>query len=142
MRNPIRLTMLGAACIGLAVAVPASARHSITDDWPLLARDRQGDCQLDIVGNGRFMQLRAIGLAPGEAARLGVTNAAMKPIDWQVRADGTGAWSLIYLPFLWNNGDGTTRDALGGSTVAVSLTGADCALSAAASWKREIRVIP
>ena len=128
--------------VGLALAAPASARRSITDTWPVLARDWQGECQLDIVGNGKFMQLRAVGLAPGETARFGLTNAKMKPIDWQVRANSAGEWSLIYLPFLWGNGDGTIRDAVSASTVAVSLTSADCTLSAAAGWKREIRVIP
>ena len=123
-------------------ASPVQAGRQITDTWPVLASDRDGECRLSITGNGKIMQLRADGFAPGQPLRLALTNAAMRPIDWTVRAGSTGAWSQLYIPFLWGNGDGSTRTANSGGTVAVNLSGAECSLTASADWRREVRVIP
>lgn len=123
-------------------AMPAQAGRQITDSWPVLASDRDGDCGLSITGNGKIMQLRAAGLEPGTPLRLTLTNAAMRPIDWSVRAGTGGEWTQLYIPFLWGNGDGSTRSANNGGAVSVVLTSRDCALGASADWRREVRVIP
>lgn len=135
-----RITVLAALPIALAAAAPPP-RHQITDDWPSLASSEDGECALEIIGNGKFMQLRASGLEPGAAAHLHITNTAMKPIDWQVRADAKGRWSQLYIPFLWSGGDGTVRNRPRGGSVAVTLAAATCTMSASAPWRSEIRVI-
>lgn len=53
------------------LAGPAVAQQSsIGDRWPVLARDRSGDCELTIASAGKAMQLRARGLIQGEELRL------------------------------------------------------------------------
>lgn len=130
--------------IGVASGVTgdAAGARSITDAWPRIAGDSDGDCKLDITGNGKFMLIAATGLQPRETAHLGVTNAAMRPIDWNIHADFAGRWSLIYLPLLWNNGDGTIRDNVSSGTVAVRISTPECEVTASAPWHREVRVIP
>ncbi len=137
-----RLTFAIAVSGLLLAAAPSAMGRQLSDNWPVLASDRDGSCRLSITGNGRIMQLRAVGLVPGERARFALTNAAMKPIDWTVRAGPSGEWSQIYIPFLWGNGDGSTRTANSGGTVSVNLSAARCSLGASADWRREIRVIP
>ena len=136
------LSVVGAIAVLLLGAPSAGADRRITDGWPVLGSDRDGACRLSIASNGRIMQLRAVGFEPGEPVRLALTNAAMRPIDWTVRAGTGGAWSQLYIPFLWGGGDGSTRGANAGGTVAVTLFGSSCTLSASADWRREIRVIP
>lgn len=145
MTKPAIQRLIAAALVlGTAADLGTSAAgaRTLSDTWPLLASDSDGSCRLDIAGNGKFMMIRAAGLNPGETAHFGVTNAAMKPIDWTIRADSQGGWSLVYLPLLWNNGDGTVRDAVSHGTVAVTIAGAQCQVAASAPWTREIRVIP
>ena len=117
-------------------------RRMIEDSWPRLADNADGDCKLEIIGNGKFMRIRVKGLLPSEQAHFGLTNLSIKPIDWQIRGDARGEWSLIYLPMIWGNGDGTTRTEQSGGTVDVTVVSARCSLSATAPWVREIRVIP
>ncbi len=117
----------------LALAASPAASRSITDTWPLLEIDRDGDCELSITGNGKIMQIAATGLLPGERARLRLANADMKPLDWRVLADRNGDWSQLYIPFLWDNS---------GGAVSVVLEGSTCSLSASAPWARGVRVIP
>lgn len=113
-------------------ATPVAAR-SITDAWPLLGYDRDGDCELAITGNGKTIQIEAAGLLPGERARFRLANADMKPIDWRVLANRNGDWLQVYIPFLWDNS---------GGTVSVVLEGSTCSLAASVPWERGIRVIP
>lgn len=143
-RLPARPRMLMAATLlGCALVLPARVQASaITDTWPVLGRDRDGDCRLEIVGNGKFMVIHASGLGPGTSAHFGLTNATMKPIRWKVKANSRGSWQLIFLPLLYNNADGTVRDYATSGTVSVALDAPRCAVSASADWKREIRVIP
>lgn len=128
----------------LAASLPATAAPStqLADSWPQLAYASDGACELEIAGNGKFMQIRAAGLGPGEALRFGLTNAAMKPIDRQVRADPVGRWQQIYIPFLWNGAYGPGEDRQSGGIVAVTLESIQCRVTATAPWQRAIRVIP
>lgn len=135
-----RLAALAAVSL-TSIGATAASTPQLTDSWPSLAKAEDGDCRLEIVGNGKFMQIRASGLEPLDSARFRLANAAMKPIDWQVRADAQGNWAQLYIPFLWSNGDGTFRNQPAGGTVTVSLTSPTCAMSASAPWRSEIRVI-
>ena len=74
-----------------------------------------------MTGNGRFYRIAVTGLGSGESARYFVSNGTMRPIDWAVRADGSGSFARYYLPYRENHGD---------STVALSLTSVGCNLSA------------
>lgn len=141
MPIPSRQAAVYLALTAALIPLAAQAR-TISDTWPVLSQSRDADCSLEIVGQGKIMVIRASGLAPGQQARLGITNAAMKPIDWTVRADQAGNWSLVYLPFLWSNGDGTARSDSSGGIVGVTLAASQCRMSASAPWTREIRVIP
>lgn len=128
--------------LGALTAAPTAAARSITDNWPLLSSERDGDCTLEIVGNGKFMVINATGLAPGASAHFGLTNATMKPIDWTIRANAKGSWQLIFLPLMWGTADGTVRPYAKSGTVRANLAGQRCQVAASAPWTREIRVIP
>jgi hypothetical protein len=130
----VRTALLPTALAAL-FALPASpaAARTITDSWPLLGFVRDQACELTIIGNGKTLEIAASGLLPGERARFRLANADMKPLDWGVLANRDGAWSQIYIPFLWNH--------LGG-TVSVSLEGSTCSLSASVPWAREVRIVP
>ncbi|WP_374530072.1 hypothetical protein [Novosphingobium sp.] len=133
--------IIAAVLLGCLAGTPAQSR-AITDTWPVLGSDRDGDCRLEILGNSKLMVINITGLKPGSRAHFGVTNATMKPIDWQVKANASGAWQLIFLPLHYNKYDGTARDYQEKGVVGVSLSSADCKVSTSAQWTREIRVIP
>ena len=120
---------LAIAAVGLAIgaAAPSHAVEPVEGGWSEIARDRDGDCRLSVTGEGRFFRIAATGLRPGERARLFLSNGDMKPLDWSIRADGRGEFARYYLPFRWH------RD---GDTVAVSLTGGECAVATAFDWRR------
>jgi len=127
MKHPFRTL---AAFAALASASLASA--GITDRWPLLAFDTEADCELRIAGNGRFLEVEANGLIPGEALRMTLTNGTMKPLVLGAFANGRGEWSKLYIPF---------RFGEPGGTVGVSLSASRCTLDASAPWRREVRTI-
>ena len=117
----------------LLLALPAGVqaqsgpRLQLSATWPLLDRAAGGDCALAITGNGRFMQVAASGLIPGEAVRLVLVNGNMTPVRVTAYADGAGRFQRYYIPFRFN------RD---GGTVGVTVSAARCNLSAAAPWTR------
>lgn len=117
----------------LLAASGSGASAGIVSTWPLLAFDRQTDCELQIAGNGRFLELRAAGLVPGEALHLDIANSDMTPIAADVYADRHGGWSKLYIPF---------RFGADGGTVQVRLDASRCTLSASVPWQREVRTIP
>jgi hypothetical protein len=119
--------------IAAAIALGSnSASATLPDRFPLLAFDRAAGCELELDGNGRIVEIRASGMIPGEALAFTLTNGDMKPIEWQVYADGSGRWQKIYLPFRFN------RD---GGTVQASISAARCSLSASLPWTRGVRTI-
>lgn len=116
-----------------ALAGPAQAEQaSIGDRWPVLARDRSGDCELTIASTGKAMQLRARGLIPGEELRFFITNGDMKPIALSAFADSSGGLLRYYLPFRFNRDGGTVR---------VAIAAARCNLFSAVNWDRELHTI-
>lgn len=125
-------SILTALVLLLAAAPGAPALAGMADQWPLIDRDRARQCELQLAGNGRFLEIRAYGLVPGEALRLTLTNGDMSPIDWQVFANRSGAWSHLYIPFRFNRDGGTVR---------ASLSASQCALSVSAPWTRGARTI-
>lgn len=128
MPRPIR-TLALFSVLGLAGA----AHAAITDSWPLLAFDTESSCELRIAGNGRFVEIGATGLIPGEALHLKLSNGDMKPLVLGGFANSRGEWSKLYVPF---------RFGAEGGTVAVEMTASRCTLSASVPWKREVRTIP
>ncbi len=109
-----------------------SVSAEITDRWPLLAFDRPPDCELQLVSSGKIIEIRASGLIPGESLRFTLTNGDMKPIDWQVYADGSGRWKKLYIPFRFGHD---------GGTVTAGIAASRCTLSASAPWTRGVRTI-
>jgi hypothetical protein len=118
------------------MAVPATAAP-IGAAWPTVAAARDGDCALEVTGNGKFFLIAATGLGAGQEARYRLSNGDMKPIDWSIRASDGGRFARYYLPFRW----GHAGERIEGGLVAVSVATPDCAVSATFPWKRGIRVI-
>ena len=121
--------------IFLAAAIvtgSSAASATLAERFPLLAFDRVAGCELQLAGNGRIVEIRASGMIPGEALAFTLTNGDMKPIEWQVFADGAGRWQKTYLPFRFG------RD---GGTVQASISAARCSLSASLPWIRGVRTI-
>ena len=127
----IRAAFLTAAALLLALPAGAPAqsgpRAQLSATWPLLDQAAGGDCALAITGHGRFMQVAASGLIPGEAVRFVLFNGDMAPVRVTAYADGAGRFQRYYIPFRFN------RD---GGTVGVTVSAARCSLSAAAPWTR------
>lgn len=136
-----RLTLMAIAS-ALSIATVAQARPRIAQDWPLVAFDRQGSCELTINSNGKFLWIEASGLIPGTRASFTLSNGRMKPIAWNVLADNSGSWSTPYIPMLWGQDYGNKRPEQTGGTVAARIDAPGCELAASAPWKREVRVIP
>jgi len=107
-------------------AGPARASEA---DWPLLAVARDGDCRLEVTGNGQIFLIAATGLLPGEGGRYSVTNGDMKPIDWRIAASQGGRFARFYMPFRWH------RD---GGTLAVAVDTDSCRVSAVLPWRRAV----
>jgi hypothetical protein len=128
MNRLLRLTL---PLLTLA-ATSAGAAASIQSGWPLLAFDRESGCELQVVGNGKFLELRGSGFVPGESLSFSLSNGDMKPIAWQVFADGGGRWTKLYIPF---------RFGQPGGTVSVALSASRCTMTAAVPWQRSVRVI-
>lgn len=120
---------LSLAAVASSFAPPSPPREFV---WPVVARDREGDCSLAVTGNGKFFRIAAYGLGPGERGRFHLANEDMKPIDFTITADAEGRWTKFYLPFLWHHD---------GGTVTLSVEGRDCQLSASFDWQREVTVI-
>ena len=67
----------------LLLALAAGVRADVGDRWPLLGFASQSDCRLAIASSGRAMQIRAVGLIPGETLRLVIANGdASSPDDY------------------------------------------------------------
>jgi len=121
--------MIRSAALALALvpAASAAAVEPIDAGWSEVARARDGNCALVVTGNGQFYRVAASGLEPGAGGRFVLTNGDMKPLDWDVRADGAGRFARYYLPFRWHRA---------GGTVEVALESARCTVSAAFDWRR------
>lgn len=118
-------------------------RTMVWEDWPVLAEDRDGECRLEILGNGKFMLLRASGLGPAQTGRFRVNNPQMIPVNWRVISDNKGVFVRAFLPNLWRpQADGTVRDHQSSGQVTVSFGTRSCNLTASAPWRQGIRVIP
>ncbi|MBS0475831.1 MAG: hypothetical protein JSR28_11920 [Proteobacteria bacterium] len=133
MRKPI----LAIFAVLAASALPAGAA-SPQADWPVIASAQDGNCALEVTGNGKFFLIAATGLGAGEDARYRIENGGMKPIDWTVRASDGGRFARYYLPFHWGQGG----DRIAGGLVAVSVSSGTCSLNATFPWRRGgVRVI-
>ncbi|HCF24577.1 MULTISPECIES: hypothetical protein [unclassified Novosphingobium] len=126
--NRLRMLLVLAAltCSG------GSAMASIQSGWPLLAFAREAGCELQIVGNGKFLELRGSGFVPGESLSFSLTNGDIKPLARQAFADGSGRWTKLYIPF---------RFGQPGGTVNVALSASRCTMTAGVPWQRLVRVI-
>jgi hypothetical protein len=115
----------------------------VWESWPVLAEDRDGECRLEILGNGKFLLLRATGLGSAETGQFQVSNPQMVPVDWRVVSDNKGVFVRAFLPNLWRpQADLTVRDYQSSGLVSARISTGSCNLTASAPWKQEIRVIP
>ncbi|QGN54709.1 hypothetical protein [Novosphingobium sp. Gsoil 351] len=105
----------------------ASAAEPVDSGWSEVARAKDGDCVLRVIGNGQFYRIAASGLGSGAAGRMVLANGDMKPLDWTIRAASNGGFARYYLPFRWH------RE---GGDVLVSVATARCALSTSFAWQR------
>lgn len=142
MRSHRQLVSGVLAAVLAVAAVPAMSRPMIWDSWPLLDEDRDGDCRLEIIGNGKLMLIRASGLGSAEEGRFEVSNPQMKPVDWRVISDTRGVFVRAFVPNLWNRADGTIRDHQSSGTVTATVSTRQCRVTASAPWHQQIRVIP
>ena len=60
MHRTARTVLSLAALLGFS----ATAQAAIQNGWPLLAFAQEQGCELEIAGNGRFLEIRAMGLIP------------------------------------------------------------------------------
>jgi hypothetical protein len=136
--------LASAQTLAASPTLPAeSPRQMIWESWPVLAESRDGDCELEILGNEKFMLLRATGLGSAETGRFQVSNPRMVPVDWRMVSDSKGVFVRAYLPNLWwPRDDLTVRDYQSSGSVTVNISTRSCNLTASAPWKQEIRVIP
>jgi hypothetical protein len=140
MRHYRFASCLAALTLALA-AQPAAA--SVWDSWQLIDADSDGDCRLEIIGEGKFMLIRASGLGPREQGRFQVSNETMFPVDWSIITDTKGVFVRAYMPYLWwPQNDGTVRSYQNSGLVSVNISTRSCNLTASAPWKNGIRVIP
>lgn len=128
MNRAVRKALTLAALIGIS----ATAQATIQSGWPLLAFAQEQGCEMEIAGNGRFLEIRALGLIPGESVRITVTNGDMTPIVRQLFANGSGNSKLLYIPF---------RFGQPGGTVGARIEASRCTMTASAPWTRTVRVI-
>lgn len=131
------LTLTASLALVVLAGGTGSAATRIDSAWPLVAFGGDGDCRLEVTGNGKVFLIAATGLGGGNAGHLVLTNGDMKPIDWAVRATDAGRLARYYLPFRWGHAD----ERIDGGLVRVSISTRTCRISAAFPWKREIRVI-
>lgn len=124
------ITLMLAA--GVVLVGPAAAARPADADWPEVAAASDGRCSLSITGNGQIYRIAISGFEPGEAGRYVLTNGDMAPLDWTIRADGSGTIARYYMPFRWSRY---------GGTVNVAVSGADCSVAASFPWRRaEVKV--
>ena len=127
-RNPLLLLPL------LLIAESAQAYDPIVLDrgWQQLAHAENGDCEAEARGNGQIVYIYATGLGADEAGRYFLTNGTMKPIDWDIQADGNGEWARYYIP---------ARPSRSSGTVNVTIATGRCSLDLAFQWRTGIPVI-
>ena len=134
-------TPAAAASPSLAPVQPDHTIMQPTDreaGWSQLSYARDGDCEAEVRGNGKFFRIYVVGLSARESARLHLTNGIIKPIDWLVRAAGDGTWSTLYIPFTVPTPYGERRER---GEVLVRFVSEECSLNLAFPWYRGIRVI-
>lgn len=123
--------LLSLAALGLALQ-PAAARP-LDAGWPVVASASDGDCALEVTGNGRVYLISATGLGEGRQGRYRLANGDMTPIDWSIRAGSDGRFARYYMPFRFH------RE---GGTVDVRVDAPGCSLTASFPWRRAgVRVI-
>lgn len=123
--------IVGLFALGAALQ-PAAARP-LDAAWPIVASVRNGDCALEVTGNGQVYLISATGLSAGQRGRYQLSNGDMTPIDWSIKAGGDGRFARYYMPFRFH------RE---GGMVDVTISTPDCAVTASFPWRRAgIRVI-
>ena len=60
MNRTVRTALTLTALMGFS----ATAHAAIQNGWPLLSFAQEQGCELEIAGNGRFLEIRAMGLIP------------------------------------------------------------------------------
>lgn len=118
-----RLRTKFAAALLLAASGTAQAYDPIVTGrgWHRVASFENGQCQAEVGTNGQFYVIAVYGMAPGERARLILSNEDMKPIDRTVHADDGGHWSEYYIPFLWHHENGTVQAFIQSASCTVPL---------------------
>lgn len=122
----MRRIALGSALVACSLAA-APARAALDQHWPEIASDRDGECRLEVTGTGRIFRLAAYGLGDGASGRYIVTNGAMTPLDWSIRANPSGSFARYYMPF---------RFGSRGDVVTVAVQSDRCDLSVSFPWTR------
>ena len=129
----MRSRMIGIGLAGTAVlglSGPAAALDEIVAarGWQQVDYAENGACRAEVRGNGRFYRIAAEGVRPGEIVRFHLQNEDIKPVEYNVVANGDGAWREFYVPFLWHRDGGTVR---------VNLESESCNLSLSFAWQRQ-----
>jgi hypothetical protein len=124
----VRIGLVATALVGLTGPAAAALDEIVTArGWQQLDYAERGPCRAEVRGNGQFYRIAGQGQRPGEAVRLYVQNADIKPIEHRVVADGDGRWREFYVPFVWH---------LEGGVVQVALASPGCSLNLSFGWAR------
>jgi len=126
-RKMIGAILGGTAC--LVLSSPAEAVDEIVTarGWTQVDYAEAGPCRAEVRGNGQFYRIAVEGLQPGEVGRFWLQNEDIRPVNYRMVADDSGAWRDFYVPFVWH---------LEGGIVRVALTSETCSLNLSFAWAR------
>ena len=126
----LRINGMSLAGLGiLALSGPAAALDEIVGarGWQQVDYAENGACRAEVRGNGQFYRIAGEGVRPGEVVRFVLQNEDIKPVEYNVVANGDGAWREFYIPFVWH---------LDGGVVRVNLSSESCNLNLSFAWAR------
>lgn len=130
------MSKIALAVLAITLPFPASASKDITiaRGWRLIDEVETGTCRADIIGNGLFYRISAVGFRSGEPVRYRLTNDAAQEIDgripgveYRLSAGADGTFRQFYIPFIPNRT---------GGRVTISLTSTSCNIQLGFDWRR------
>ncbi|HEY6815603.1 MAG TPA: hypothetical protein VI168_08695 [Croceibacterium sp.] len=120
-------SLAGAALLALSGSAGAVDEIVTARGWTQVDHAESGECRAEVRGNGQFYRIAVQGLRPGEVGQFWLQNEDIRPVQYRMVADGSGAWRDFYVPFVWQ---------LEGGIVRVALTSETCSLNLSFAWAR------
>jgi hypothetical protein len=127
--KPAAAAVLAALLVpGAAPAQDAEQDIAAARGWPQIDRASDGPCTAQVRGNGKIFRISGHGFAPQAAVAMHLENGDIVPLDYRDTADGGGAWSRYYMPFLWHSD---------GEIVQVVVASGPCTMRLSFPWSRD-----